>query len=153
MPYGAGLKVIREQVRVRDRVCRRCGKTPEQNGRALDVHHLDPFRFSGDNSTDRLIALCRSCHMRADDHGRKGSAVFLRQAGYRPDITKRELRRRAANERARRRSELRREQQQHALELAELGLSLRRIARATGVSHQTIANWLDAWARPDRLVS
>ncbi len=153
MSYGPGWKSIREQVRARDRVCRHCGKTPEENGRALDVHHVDPFRFSGDNSPDRLEAPCRKCHMWADDHGRKGSAVFLRQAGYRPDITKRELRRRAAKERALERAERRREQQQHALELAELGLSLRRIARAVGVSHQTVANWLDGWARPDRLVS
>ena len=151
MPYGAGWKRIREHVRARDRVCSRCGKTPVENGRALDVHHLEPFRFSGDNSLDKLIALCRSCHMRADDHGRKGSAAFLREAGYRIDVTKREIRRRVARERAEQRARDRREARAHALELAELGLSLRRIARAVRVSHQTIANWLPA--RQDRLVS
>ena len=151
MPYGAGWKRIREQVRARDRVCTRCGKTPGENGRALDVHHLEPFRFSGDNSLNKLTALCRSCHMRADDHGRKGSAVFLRGAGYRTNITKRELRRRAAAERAVQRAADRRQAYAHALELGELGLSLRRIARAVGVSHQTIANWLPD--RQERLVS
>lgn len=151
MSYGAGWKRIRGEVRERDRVCRRCGKTPQENGRALDVHHVEPFRFSGDNSVDKLIALCRSCHMRADDHGRKGSARFLRAAGYRPDISKRELRRRAARQRGIERDEWRREARQHVYELAELGLSLRRIARATGVSHQTVSNWLSD--RRNRLVS
>jgi len=142
MTYGAGWKLIRQEVRERDRVCQRCSKTPEQNGRALDVHHVEPFRFSGDNSPDKLIALCRACHMKADDHGRRGSAIFLREAGYRPDIPKRELQRRAARQRALERDERRREARQHVNELAELGLSLRRIARAAGVSHQTVSNWL-----------
>lgn len=83
LSYGPGWKEIRAFVRARDKVCRACGRTPEENGRALDVHHLDPHRFSGDNSPDNLIALCRSCHMRADDHGRRGSAGFLRAAGTR----------------------------------------------------------------------
>lgn len=140
MSYGPRWKETKELIRRRDGVCRFCGKTPRQNGRALDVHHLNPFRFSGDNSLENLIALCRSCHMRADDHGRKGSAVFLAAAGYPRLPTKRKLRAQKASERAAQRRQHRREAQAHALELAELGLSLRRIARAVGVSHQTIAN-------------
>jgi hypothetical protein len=151
MYYGAGWKATKETIRRRDKVCRRCGKTPKQNGRALDVHHTEPFRFSGDNSPDKLISLCRSCHMRVDDHGRNGSARFLREAGYRPDISKRELRRRAARERAIEREQRRREARKHVYELAELGLSLRRMGRAAGVSHQTVSNWLSE--RRDRLVS
>lgn len=89
--------------------------------------------------------------MRANDHGRKGSAVFLRRAGYRSDIPKRELRRLAARERAIQRDQERREARQHVYELAELGLSLRRIARAAGVSHQTVSNWLSD--QRNRLVS
>ena len=89
--------------------------------------------------------------MKADDHGRKGSAVFLREAGYQPDVSKRELRRRAAGDRARQRALDRREARQHAYELAAIGLSLRRIARAAGVSHQTVANWLSE--DRDRLIS
>ncbi|MGH2783835.1 MAG: helix-turn-helix domain-containing protein [Actinomycetota bacterium] len=89
--------------------------------------------------------------MRADDHGRKGSATFLRAAGYRPDIPRRELRRRAARERVIERARWLREARLHVYELAELGLSLRRIARAAGVSHQTVSNWLSE--RRERLVS
>lgn len=53
-------------IRERDKVCRHCGKTVAQNGRALDVHHIIPYRLSKDNSPENLIALCRSCHRRAE---------------------------------------------------------------------------------------
>ena len=151
LSYGAGWKRVKEIVRQRDRVCRRCAKTPEENGRALDVHHIEPFRFSGDHSLENLVALCRSCHMRADDHGRKGSAAFLAKAGRPRSPSKRELRRRASAERARRIAEQRAQLQRYAYRLHGLGRSLREIARAVGVSHQTVANWLSA--PPERLVS
>ena len=54
------------EVRARDKICQHCGKTPRQNGRALDVHHLIPYRISKDNSLGNLVALCRSCHKIAD---------------------------------------------------------------------------------------
>ena len=141
LSYGPGWKQIKLQVRARDGVCRTCGKTPEQNGRALDVHHLDPYRFSGNNDLRNLLALCRSCHMRADDHGRAGSARFTRATEpKRP--TKREIRRlrqlaRMAEARAKRRAA-----QRAAHDMARAGSSLREIARAVGCSHQTVANWL-----------
>lgn len=143
LSYGPSWKQIKAFVRARDQVCRKCGKTPEQNGRALDVHHTDPFRFSGDNDPEKLEALCRSCHMRADDHGRRGSARFLRTAGLPSRPTKREIRRlreavRAAERRARRRAA-----QREAEWMAAEGASLRTIARALSVSHQTVANWLN----------
>jgi 5-methylcytosine-specific restriction endonuclease McrA len=140
--YGPGWKAVKAQVRERDRRCRECGKAPAENGRALDVHHIEPFRFSGDNSLSNLVALCRSCHMRADDHGRKGSAVFLAKAGTPRPPSKRELRRRAAAERARRKAGQKKSLQRYAFHLHALGRSLREIARAVGVSHQTVANWL-----------
>ena len=141
LSYGPGWKVTKVRIRERDGVCRSCGKTPADNGRALDVHHIEPFRFSGDHSDGNLVALCRSCHMKADDHGRAGSAKFLRGPRItRP--TKREIRRlkqltRAAEARARRREARRR-----AFELRAGGSSLRGIAEAVGVSHQTVSNWL-----------
>ncbi|HLH24836.1 MAG TPA: HNH endonuclease signature motif containing protein [Chloroflexota bacterium] len=61
-PYGEGWPQIADAIRQRDRVCRRCGKTPEANGRALDVHHVVPFRASRDNSPENLVALCMICH-------------------------------------------------------------------------------------------
>jgi 5-methylcytosine-specific restriction endonuclease McrA len=146
--YGPGWKRIREQVRARDKVCRDCGKTPEENGRALDVHHVDPYRFSGDHSLDKLKALCRSCHMRADDHGRRGSAMFLAKAGRPKPLSKREIRRREAAARAALQKRQRARLQRYAFRLHTLGRSLREIAKAAGVSHQTVANWLSARRGP-----
>ena len=58
---------IRELVRIRDNfTCQECGKTEEEAGRALDVHHMNPFLKSEDNSMENLITLCRSCHKKAD---------------------------------------------------------------------------------------
>lgn len=142
LSYGPGWKPIRALVRARDRVCRACGKTPEENGRALDVHHLEPYRFSGTNELDDLVALCRSCHARADDHGRAGSAEFLRRAGKPPRPTKRQIRRLRARVRQAQRIAKRRELRREANRLRAEGESLREIARALGVSHQTVANWL-----------
>lgn len=137
--YGPGWKEIRQHVRERDRVCQRCGKTPEENGRALDVHHKGPHRLTGDNSMRNLVALCRSCHMRAIDHGRKGSVRFAgpQQLVLKPPSHRELSRRRGAALRARR-EKLKGE----AKALRQQGLSLRQIGRRLGVSHQTIANWL-----------
>lgn len=60
--YGPGWKLRRAEIRERDRVCRSCGKSPEMNGSALHVHHLVPFRYSGTNRPENLVALCDSCH-------------------------------------------------------------------------------------------
>lgn len=137
--YGPGWKEIRQRVRERDRVCQRCGKTPEENGRALDVHHKGPHRFTGDNSMRNLVALCRSCHMRAIDHGRKGSVRFAgpQQLVLKPPSQRELARRRGATQRARRE-----QLKEQAKVLRQQGLSLRQIGRRLGVSHQTIADWL-----------
>ena len=60
--YGPGWKSRRDEIRERDGVCRSCGKSPEKNGSALHVHHLVPFRYSGTNRPENLVALCDSCH-------------------------------------------------------------------------------------------
>ena len=36
-----------------------------------NVHHKNPYLFSGDNSIENLIALCRKCHMKAECKIRK----------------------------------------------------------------------------------
>ncbi len=139
--YGRNWKGIKAEVRARDRVCRKCGMTPAENGQALDVHHVQPFRYSGDNSPINLVALCRRCHMRADDHGRAGTAEFLHNS--KPlNPTKRQIRRlkqliRAAGARA-----LRRQHQRDATRMRSMGMSLREIARALHVSHETVSKWL-----------
>jgi 5-methylcytosine-specific restriction endonuclease McrA len=141
LSYGANWKRVKERVRARDRVCHVCRKTPKENGRALDVHHINPYRFSGDNSLDNLVALCRSCHMRANDHGRRGAATLAgpRQLTLRP-LSQRELRR----QRGEAQRERRRRLQGSAFAMHAKGASLREIARELGVSHQTVANWLAA---------
>src|SRR5579864_800657 len=137
LSYGAGWNALKAEIRLRDLVCQGCGKSPEQNGRALDVHHLQPFRFSGDNSPENLVALCRSCHMRADDHGRAGTAIFLHNDKPRRP-TKREIRRLKQLMREAERRALRRQHQREAMTMNQEGMSLREIARALGVSHQTV---------------
>lgn len=66
--YGANWREQRRNARKRDKVCQRCGKTPKENGKALDVHHLIPFRkfglkhFKQANDLNNLISLCMNCH-------------------------------------------------------------------------------------------
>jgi hypothetical protein len=141
LSYGVGWKALKAEIRLRDLVCQQCGTSPGQDGRALDVHHLQPFRFSGDNSPENLVALCRSCHMRADDHGRAGSAAFLHNdKPKRP--TRREIRRLNQLIREAERRAIRRQHQRDAMTMNQEGMSLREIARALGVSHETISRWL-----------
>lgn len=54
-------KILKASIRKRDRyVCQICGKTQRQNGRALDVHHIDYIKENLNPSN--LISLCRICH-------------------------------------------------------------------------------------------
>lgn len=70
--YGAGWRKIAAQARNRDVVCRLCGKTEEENGRKLDVHHRIPFVDFGyefrilANAENNLMSLCKSCHRWAE---------------------------------------------------------------------------------------
>lgn len=70
--YGPSWPAARRAVRRRDQICRHCGKYPQQDGPALDVHHLRPFRCFGlsrhleANALTNLIALCHSCHRKAE---------------------------------------------------------------------------------------
>ena len=54
----------RERIRDRyDRICFVCGKDEEENGRRLDVHHIDRNKEQGcDGHEWKLIPLCKSCH-------------------------------------------------------------------------------------------
>lgn len=68
-PYGSSWPAARDAARARDVVCRDCGKTAADNGRALDVHHIKPFHTFGlknhgaANALDNLMALCTACHI------------------------------------------------------------------------------------------
>ena len=70
--YGPSWRSAQRQVRARDTVCQGCGMSPAEQGRALDVHHIVPFKSFGlarhaeANHPDNLVALCVSCHLKAD---------------------------------------------------------------------------------------
>jgi len=52
---------LKKKIRNRDTFCQVCGKTEQENGRKLDVHHID---YNKKNcSEDNLMTLCHSCHV------------------------------------------------------------------------------------------
>lgn len=67
--YGPSWRPAMRAVRARDKVCQRCGKTPKELRRELDVHHLVPFKTFGlarhieANVLSNLVALCNVCHL------------------------------------------------------------------------------------------
>jgi DEAD/DEAH box helicase domain-containing protein len=75
--YGPDWARARDKARARDGYrCRQCG-APEREGRAHQVHHLEPFRHFGyipganrndrmANALDNLITMCATCHHRAE---------------------------------------------------------------------------------------
>lgn len=70
--YGPNWNSQRRKARARDKVCQDCGKTPQEHGRALCVHHLRRFgdfgleRYLEANDLSNLITLCCTCHPRWD---------------------------------------------------------------------------------------
>jgi len=54
-------KILKALIRERDNhICQECGKTEQENGRKLAVHHID-YKKKNCNE-DNLISLCHSCH-------------------------------------------------------------------------------------------
>lgn len=72
--YGSSwTKSLKKRVRDRDnRECQSCGLDESDHFRALDVHHITPFRKFGvenhkqANQIDNLISLCLECHMKVE---------------------------------------------------------------------------------------
>lgn len=64
---------LKEQVREKfGRVCFICSKSEEDNGRRLDVHHVDGNKMQGcDDNEWFLVPLCRSCHSKIQHDGKK----------------------------------------------------------------------------------
>lgn len=68
---GPGWNVARRKVRERDNfTCQICGITEKETGKALDVHHIVPYRNFEDskeaNRIENLISLCSPCHHREE---------------------------------------------------------------------------------------
>lgn len=60
-----GWNAARRAVWARDKVCRACGLPPYPN-RKLDVHHIKPRRYDGDNQLSNLVGLHHACHMQVE---------------------------------------------------------------------------------------
>jgi hypothetical protein len=66
---------LKEQIRNRDsNICQFCGRTKEQEGRNLPVHHID---YNKENCIPaNLITLCTSCNFRANYNRSYWQAIF-----------------------------------------------------------------------------
>jgi len=67
---------LKEDVRKRDgNICQVCNKTREENGRKLDVHHID---YDKENvAMNNLVSLCRSCNVKVNKDREHWSNYFL----------------------------------------------------------------------------
>lgn len=64
--------------RVRERAGRECEMCGGGNGdKRLDVHHIIPILSGGCNADELLMALCRSCHAKADSVSRDISTPII----------------------------------------------------------------------------
>lgn len=50
--------------------CENCGVSPSDLDRELDVHHIIPIKAGGTGSEYNLMALCHSCHQKAENYVR-----------------------------------------------------------------------------------
>jgi hypothetical protein len=68
MEYGDEFdSSLKEQVRFRDHYkCQLCGCSQLENGRQLDVHHIDYNKRNTD--FNNLISLCRNCHAKSNSN-------------------------------------------------------------------------------------
>ena len=57
---------LKERIREKyGRECFLCGKTEQENGKKLDIHHVDNDKMQGcEGKRFLLVPLCRSCHMK-----------------------------------------------------------------------------------------
>lgn len=60
-------KKLRYRILHRDKVCRRCGRGPE-DGAKLVVDHIIPRAWGGKTEPDNLWALCEECNAGKKDH-------------------------------------------------------------------------------------
>jgi len=66
---------IKKFVRERDSICQLCGKTKEENGQNLSIHHID---YDKENlAMNNLTALCRSCNSKVNKNREHWSNYFL----------------------------------------------------------------------------
>lgn len=63
LPYGPGFtRRFKKLIRDRDgNRCQRCGKTREDAGRTLEIHHIDHDKANNDPTN--VVTVCHSCNM------------------------------------------------------------------------------------------
>lgn len=76
LKFGENWKEWRKKILNRSQgYCENCGKTGNENGRSLSVHHKEPrSKFINDdskcvedsNNYENLVALCQTCHSKAE---------------------------------------------------------------------------------------
>jgi hypothetical protein len=66
--YGAEFDTsLKEQIRLRENYkCKECGCSQVENGKQLDVHHIDYDKKN--NNMTNLVALCMKCHRKTNHH-------------------------------------------------------------------------------------
>lgn len=74
--YGAEFdNALKEQIRFRDKyTCQICGCSQLENGRQLDIHHIDYDKK--DLDFNNLISLCHSCHMKTNGNRNHWTEYF-----------------------------------------------------------------------------
>lgn len=74
----------KEEVReMYGRVCFICGKDEEENGRKLDVHHVDYNKNQGcEGSRWKLVPLCKSCHAKTGNNRTAWNAILTHKIAY-----------------------------------------------------------------------
>lgn len=82
--YGANWDQQRRATRRRDRyTCQDCGKTEEELGVHLDVHHIKRFGDFTDyreaNQSSNLLSLCQKCHTIRDWNGEYQTSLRARR--------------------------------------------------------------------------
>jgi hypothetical protein len=83
-------KTKKEEIRAKyGRVCFICGKNEEENGRKLDVHHVDYSKNQGcDGNKWALIPLCKSCHAKTGNNRSVWNAILSHKIAYYHTTTK-----------------------------------------------------------------
>lgn len=76
---------LRKHIRNRDnRTCQMCQKTEKENGKRLDVHHIDYNKLN--NDTSNLISLCPVCHSRIHNRVNLWQEYFSKLARLNSDM-------------------------------------------------------------------
>lgn len=82
--YGPTWRPAMRAARARDKVCQHCGKSPTELGKALDVHHLVPFRAFGlarhakANDLANLVSYCSLCHLAVEWETNRKDPAYAR---------------------------------------------------------------------------